>query len=286
MGEFGELIERERKKKWISRRKFYNFSGLSCSYPRYTVIEKGNKPYASLELAIELIEKLQIDESRGLHAFVRDQMPDAQKKSYFVDLNEDYYSSRISSIVIDDDEKREFFEASPIYKEMSVYISMFSNTRSITISEISKKFKIKKCDAQLILNQLETLGIIVRSKENSYVVPSGSWLSTPNSAEYRKAVSIVFSDAVNSHFSMPYYEGETYEHSTLRLVSKQMISELHLRIKNLARWFSVQPDPKDNVVPYRFFCGGNFASFGDNKTHFTPGKRSIKKHSFFDNYSL
>lgn len=266
-GEFGKLVERERKKKWLSSKQFHKEKKIDCTYPRYTVIENGRTPFASLKLAQQIIKALNIDESRALHAWVRDLMP-PDKKAYFVDLNEDYYSSRLTTIVIDDEEKKYFFERSPLYKELSVYISMFSD-RGVTFDELQNKFNIKKQDLMLILNQLKILGILAE-KNRKFVVPAGSWLTTPNTEEFRKAVSVVFADAVNSHFSGRYIEGESFEHSTLRLVDKELISELHLRLKNIARWFTVQPDKVKNGIPFRFFAGANYAVFGENKNKYIP----------------
>ena len=261
-GEFGHFIATERKKKWLTRKDFFDQANLSCSYGRYTVIEKGKTPWASLNLAIEILSKLDADESLGLHCWVRDCMPSPQQKAYFIDLSEDQYSSRPASLNIEDDEKKYFFEKSPLYKEISVYISMY-DYRGVKFNELLREFAIDRRDLQLKLKHLQLIGLIY-SKDEHFYVPGGSWLRTPNTVGFRKAVSIVFSDTVNSHFSSEYSESNTIEHSAMRLATLDQIEQLRARIRVLSRWFSLLPDCR-NGIPYRIFFGGNRAVFGSNK---------------------
>lgn len=271
--EFGALIRRERRKSWLSGRQFVSQTGLPMSYTRYSVIESGKRPYASLSSAIQILEHLKIDESLGLHAWVRDLMPDDHRKHYFFDTDERRLRPRSTTITVNSEQKP-FFEKSPIYKEVSAYISMYSY-RGVCINELTQIFSMRKNDLQLILNQLETLEL-VQLKEKKYYVPAECWIETPNIPQFRKAVTQVFRSAINSHFSHQFIQGKSIEHSTLRLINDQQLQELSQRVDVLARWISLLPDDTDEGKPYRFFIGGNYATFGDSKKHFVP----YQKHNY------
>ena len=270
--EFGALIRRERRKSWLSGRQFVTETGLPMSYTRYSVIESGKPPYASLNSAIQILKHLKMNESLGLHAWVRDLMPDDHRKNYFFDTDERRLRPRSTTITINYEQKP-FFEKSPIYKEVSAYISMYSY-RGVSLSELAQNFSMKKNELQLVLNQLETLEL-VQMKEKKYYVPAECWIETPNIPQFRTAVTQVFRSAINSHFSHEYVQGKSIEHSTLRLINDQQLKELHQRVDVLARWISLLPDDTADGKPFRFFIGGNYAAFGDRKTHFIP----YEKHS-------
>ena len=270
-GDFGKLIARERCRRWVTSKSFYSDMKVSCSYARYTVIEKGGKPYASLDLARELIDKLKIEESKGLSAWVRDLMPNERTKKYFLDIDADDFSAS-PSILIEDKTLAKLFAQDAIFKEIAVYISMYSD-RGVQLSEVVKEFSISNSNANLILNQLIGTGIIIREGKY-YKVPNGYWINTPNSPEYRKSTTKVFADSINSHFSKPFDEGETIEHSIFRLLSPNQINDAKDKIRELARWFTLLED-ESGAKPYRFFMGGNCATLGQNKKKYVPSERDI-----------
>ena len=270
--EFAHLILNERLKRWRSAKTFWRDKKeiLKISYNRYSVVESGSiRP--SLNLALNIVEALEIDESTAIHAFVRDLMPTPQLKSHFIDLQsaQNIASFRALSIT---EEQSKLFKKSPVANEMASYISIHSD-RGVSIKEIAEKFSMKIEYVKDVVHSLIHAEIVSKSGKNLYTIPNGAWINTPDLSEFRESRVRSFSLTIDSHFSSDYLEQVTIEQTTFRILSNRQINMIRSIARSLARWISSLPDEKGK--PYRFFCGGNLCQFGNNRKSFVPTNRRV-----------
>ena len=196
--DFSRLITNERILKFDTAKSFWNECKdiLGCTYNRYAVVERGTaKP--SLDLAIRITAALEIDESIALYAWVRDLMPDNQRKSHFIDFHSAKNIASYKSAPINPDQAK-LFKENPISNEIASYISAYS-WRGVSETELIKVFLMSKKEVQSIVKKLLFTETIELNRENLFIVPEEAWINIPDLSEYREARIRNFVLSIDSH---------------------------------------------------------------------------------------
>jgi len=261
--EFCQLVRSSRSEKHKTAREFHQKSDLPCSYFYYSTIEKGTA-IPNIDLALKIIEALEMDRRKAIFSWARSQMPDNETKSIFADVDRHDSPSlettpASKALVINRPQSR-YLTKNPIAMELITYINLEGENVSSSPSKLANFFNSDVNQINETLINLYDLGLIDKSDSGSYVAKD--WVFVPFTSEYEKLN--------NNIFKRSYAQFERSSDSTkIRHVATVMLTddkktELQGKIKSLINWaVAANQDKSDEAKPYTLGMFGSRRIFGN-----------------------
>jgi hypothetical protein len=255
--EFSELVKSTRKKRYDNAYTFINERNPGCTYAYYQRVENGTA-FPKVGVALEIIAALGINQRSGLMAWARTQMPDAETKAIFSDLEEEPLRSTeqlsLDRSVVVNRMQAKLLESNPIYWEMLVYCSCHHEFQKFDEASIAKKFDMKKHEVRNILNELHEYGLIDLDEDGS--VESKEWFYIPHKSEYVSLRDLNFQRAQEKFWTTP--EDKRLRTTITRLVSDEQIAEIESYVEAIQNRLIDLPDVEPPKA--RPYTVGIFAS--------------------------
>lgn len=188
--EFAKEVARLRKRMFKSPRSFHKEAGIECSYYHYLKIEGGEK-VSSAEIALQIIEALDIDRYKGLTLWMRDQLPDNKKDVFPLverkkeehDLHSISRPSQASTTV--NRMQLGLLKKDPIYWDLLTYLNAYSHVEPRrTINNLSKEFTSTIATMRKILDEMYEWGLIDRNDDKT-LYTAGEWVNVPYTEEFK-----------------------------------------------------------------------------------------------------
>lgn len=193
--EFCEIVRQSRTLLYKTAKEFYTKNSISCTYAYYSKVEKDTVP--EIKIALEIIDKLKINQRKALFAWTRDHMPSIHLKSLFSELDDEAtlsteQSSPSRSLVINRMQAK-LLTKNPVYWEILVYMSSFHGKHIPTVKELSQEFHTTTSRIENALDELFEYGMLDKNSQGQFV--TREWMLIPYEDEYKNLRDINFKRA-------------------------------------------------------------------------------------------
>lgn len=222
--EFAKFVTEERQKHWKSARNFFEQAGIDCSYFYYKKVENGHVP--EIKIAHAILKALNANMRKGLYAWVRDQMPDAQTRAMFVEMGDApprsaKQTSPDQSLVVNRMQKK-LIESDPVYWEIITYISTYHDFYKPDEKKLASEFRIPVQQMRKYLVDLYDHGMIERTNAGEYFTKE--WIFIPYEEEFTSTRDFNFKTAVKKFLRSP--DKKKFRTTITRLLSAEQRAEL------------------------------------------------------------
>ncbi len=230
--EFSLLIKQRREEMFGSARSFFAKSKLPCSYYYYSKIESGATP--EIELAIKIADSLKINKRKALYAWTRSQMPDSETKAMFTELGDDNPLSSeqmtVGRSLIVNRMQSKLLESDPVYWELIVLMSSYSNFKSIPEKEIAKLFNQTSIKVHDYLTELYNHGLLDKDKNGKFITKE--WVFIPYESDFEKLRDLNFFRALKQFTRLP--SNKRFRTTITRLLTKEQQREFESKVVALS----------------------------------------------------
>lgn len=236
---FSELVKKHRVAKYSTAKEFYYAAGLNCSYFYYSKVESGTVP--TIDLTLEIINKLDINIRNGLFSWARSQMPTKDTQAIFAELEDtpsrsDEQMSVARSLVVNRNQA-ELLKKDPIYWELILIISSHYKIKRFTASQLAKEFNLTLQKIEFYLKNLYDFALIDKEKDKYF---SKEWVFIPDSEEFESLRDSNFRRA----FEQLWKVKNRYRTTVTRHFTKSQVKEVEAFIASLVNQVIDMSDDK------------------------------------------
>ena len=259
--DFATLIVREREKLGLNTRAFHSRFKLTCSYFYYLKVEQGTIP--SIDLALEIIEKLKLNRRKSLYAWTRDQMKTADDKAIFTEIGDEAPvpadQLSIDRTVVVNRMQSELLCQNPLYWEILLFLSL-QGSKEVTLGAISQSFRMASAKMKGFLEELYRYGLISKGDKGFF---TKGWVFIPYDQEFEDVRDINFRRAFDQFFK---YKGEPKFRSTVtHVLSKKQLRQLEQKaIALINSVVGMKPDGRETVEPVTLGIFASSRLFGND----------------------
>ena len=220
--EFCEMVRSKRLETYTSARDFILKNPIGCTYAYYAKVEKDTVP--ELDIALRIIDKLKLNTRKALYAWMRDQLPTSEYKSFFAELDDkpllsSEQKSVDRSLVVNRMQSRLLMK-NPLYWELIVYISSYFKRTESSLKQIAQDFGMKIPQIEELLTDLFEFGLLDKNAKGNFV--SKEWIFIPYEPEFQALRETNFKQAFEQF-------GKTSEDSKFRTTVTGLMKPVHLK---------------------------------------------------------
>lgn len=230
--QFNEIIREHRKKRFKNSSEFFNqMQPKKCKYTYYVKIEKGEK-LPKADVAIELIELLDINPQEGINAWAFSSVDDPQYRKYF-DIKpkemsvDEFHKFRDQTAELTRKQVK-VFAKEMIYYDVLLYIVSYSMKSKVKLDDIIKDFEITNERALEILAYLYEEGLIDKSPKGYYCPKP--YVFVPPKKEFKNFRRKCFSQILNHYFKSEdkYIASEEKDFFSRKFANTLLLNEAQL----------------------------------------------------------
>lgn len=186
------LIRDSRQRKYKSVKDFYDDHGeaLHVSYSHYSAVEKGTK-FPDIQLTIAISKSLKIDLKLMCHLWAKEQMPNAETRSFFEPVPGIESQGLPSTVNMQLDEFYIFTEKQipafakiPALWDVLMFIMSFWDSVKLTERTIAKAMNLELADVKQSVEWLRNEGMIY--SENGILKSRRRFFHLPNTEAFRE----------------------------------------------------------------------------------------------------
>lgn len=158
--EFGNYILTKRREIFKNPKRFFEASHLTCSYVSYLRVERG-ETLPSFSLAINILEALKADVKIGIHALIRDHIPDDRYRAIFKDFSLLPCKESLQSgdALVVNRMQADLLRKDPIYWDILTFLNAHSLERP-SIERVSSDLGISVDQTATYLSDLYSYGLV------------------------------------------------------------------------------------------------------------------------------
>lgn len=229
--DFSRMVKEARELLYETSVQFHRDEKIPCTYFYYTRVERGQVP--NIDLALALIDKLGINERKGLFAWARSQMPTQNSRAIFADLEDKpARSSEQESVhrsMVLNRMQAGLLESDPVFWELLVYTSCYFEVEEVTTAKVAKDFGMPVKKIKELMDQLFDFGLLDKPKSGVYLAKE--WIYIPQTAEFDKIRDKNFIRATKQFWKQP--KGERFRTTITRLLNEHQIKQIEYKLSAL-----------------------------------------------------
>jgi|GEM_PF-4382366 len=263
-----ELIRSTRERKFSSQKEFWKSheATLKVSYPHYSAVENSKK-FPDIQLTIAVSKILGIDLKLATSLWARDQMPDAQTRSFFgPSLAEDSFGGQaVNALMLDDfyvfnASQVGFMMKHRVVWPMATYIASFARSDGVEKSKVMKVFGISSAEFEKYSAWLVEQGIARR--EGQVLRVDTAYLHLPNTADFKELRDKNFLEAsqdVVAKITMEQLtKREAYRTTIHRRLTRRQAQDVHARLNEVVSYVGSLDDVGEECFVLALGLGARF----------------------------